>query len=183
MSPTTIPRPAARTRSSTTSSPRWRRTPASCGAATVIGCWCCTDAGWPLSRSLRAAPSCDPGPRRPFSTVTPRLRWVSRLGRSYTLPGLGVAVVFACLSFTPSLLPRPALFQGLVTGIDAAIGYGFGVLGAWVWREFADRGPREPEARSWRLLAAVGGAALVVALVAGQVWQRRAHELVDTEPQ
>jgi uncharacterized membrane protein len=111
------------------------------------------------------------------------VRSTTRLVRSYTLPGLSVAVVFACLSFTPSLLPRPALFQGLLTGIDAAIGYGFGVLGAWVWREFADREPRPPAARSWQLLAAAGGTALTVALVAGQVWQRRAHELVDTEPQ
>ena len=34
----------------------------------------------------------------------------------YTLPGLAVALVLACLSFTPSLLPRPAYFQGLITG-------------------------------------------------------------------
>lgn len=101
----------------------------------------------------------------------------------YTLPGLAVAVVFACLAFTPSLLPRPAAFQGAVTGIDAAIGYGLGVLGAWVWREFADRDPRTPSRRSWTILAAVAGAGLLVSLVLGQVWQRRAHRLVSTEPE
>jgi uncharacterized membrane protein len=101
----------------------------------------------------------------------------------YTLPGCWVALIFGCLAFTPSLLPRPALFQGTVTGIDAAIGYGLGVLGAWVWREFADRGPRSPSGRSWRVFFWVGGLALVVSLILGQWWQRQAHELVDTSPE
>lgn len=112
-------------------------------------------------------------------------RSVSALRRRcrYTLPGSWVALVFACLAFTPSLLPRPALFQGLVTGIDAAIGYGLGVLGAWVWREFADRGPRRPTSRSWRIFLVAAGAALVLSLALGQWWQRQAHELVDTTPE
>jgi uncharacterized membrane protein len=37
----------------------------------------------------------------------------------YTLPGAWVALVFACLAFTPSLLPRTALLQGVVCGITA----------------------------------------------------------------
>jgi uncharacterized membrane protein len=101
----------------------------------------------------------------------------------YTLPGLWVALAFAALSFTPSLLPRPALFQGLITGIDAAIGYGLGVLGAFVWREFADRPPREPSRRSWTVL---GVTAVVVSLAAiglGIRWQRQASELVAIEPE
>ena len=101
----------------------------------------------------------------------------------YTLPGCWVALIFGCLAFTPSLLPRPALFQGTVTGIDAAIGYGLGVLGAWIWREFADRAPRSPSSRSWRILFWAGGAALVASLIQGQWWQRQAHELVDTSPE
>jgi uncharacterized membrane protein len=60
-----------------------------------------------------------------------------------------VALVFACLAFTPSLLPRGAPFQGIVCGITAAIGYGVGVVGAWAWRAFADRDPRPPRKGSW----------------------------------
>src|SRR5262249_18998780 len=45
-----------------------------------------------------------------------------------TLPGCWGALIFACLSFTPSLLPRGGLLQGVVCGITAAIGYGLGVL-------------------------------------------------------
>ena len=45
-----------------------------------------------------------------------------------TLPGCWGALVVGCLSFTPSLLPRGGVVQGLVWGITAAIGYGLGVL-------------------------------------------------------
>ena len=66
-----------------------------------------------------------------------------------TLPGCWGALVVGCLSFTPSLLPRGGIVQGLVWGITAAIGYGLGVLTAWIWRAFADREPRRPRRRSW----------------------------------
>src|SRR3712207_7733067 len=67
-----------------------------------------------------------------------RRRWI----RAASLPGAWVALLFAALSFTPSLLPRSGLFQGAVAGVTAAIGYAFGVFGAWVWREVADREAR-----------------------------------------
>ena len=62
----------------------------------------------------------------------------------YTLPGLCFALLFTCLSFTPSLLPRSGLVQGLVCGINAAIGYGLGVFAAAAWRAVADRDARTP---------------------------------------
>ncbi|HEX6246237.1 MAG TPA: alpha/beta hydrolase [Nocardioidaceae bacterium] len=101
----------------------------------------------------------------------------------YTLPGLWVALVFAVLSFTPSLLPRPALFQGLITGIDAAIGYGLGVLGAFVWREFADRPARDTSRRSWTVLGVSALVASVLAMLLGIRWQRQASDLVSIEPE
>lgn len=93
-----------------------------------------------------------------------------------------MAVAFGCLSFLPSLLPRPYYFQGLVAGIDAAIGYGLGVLLAWVWREFADRPARRPTRRSWQVFAVAAALALVTSLVFGIVWQRRGSELVGVTP-
>jgi uncharacterized membrane protein len=119
----------------------------------------------------------------------PQESWPDRLATGarrrlrYTFPGLCVAVVLACLSFIPSLLPRPAFYQGIVTGIDAAIGYSLGVLGAWVWREFADRDARPATARSWRILAVVSAIALLVSLVLGRVWQRQAAELIGERPE
>ena len=63
-----------------------------------------------------------------FPVTAPSRRDTPRW-RGYTLPGCWGALFFACLSFTPSLLPRSGLVQGLVCGITAAIGYGLGVLG------------------------------------------------------
>ena len=41
---------------------------------------------------------------------------------------MAFGALFFCLSLTPSLLPRDWLFQGLIGGINAAIGYGIGVF-------------------------------------------------------
>ena len=89
-------------------------------------------------RAVTAPPPCPPGMRRHLP---------------YTLPGLWFALLFTCLSFTPSLLPRSGLVQGLVCGINAAIGYGLGVFAAAAWRAVADRDARTPRQASWPLLA------------------------------
>jgi uncharacterized membrane protein len=96
----------------------------------------------------------------------------------YTLPGLWFALTFACLSFTPSLLPRSGLVQGLVCGINAAVGYGLGVFTAAAWRAVVDRGPRPPRAHSWSLLAVGAAVALPVAVVLGRYWQDRIRGLM-----
>jgi uncharacterized membrane protein len=111
--------------------------------------------------------------------ASPRPRpqwWRKRL--NYTLPGSWVALLFACLSFTPSLLPRAPLFQGVVTGVSAAIGYGLGVFSAWVWREFADRNARTPRRTAWRAFAVVAVLALVVSAALGYWWQEQLRDLM-----
>jgi uncharacterized membrane protein len=123
-------------------------------------------------RALETAPA-SPSPR------PPRLRrWFT-----YTLPGSWVALLFACLSFTPSLLPRAPLFQGVVTSVSAAIGYGLGVFGAWVWREFADRDRRSPRPGAWRVFAAVATFSLVVSAALGYWWQEQLRELMGMPSQ
>jgi uncharacterized membrane protein len=97
----------------------------------------------------------------------------------YTLPGAWVAVVFTCLAFTPSLLPRSPVFQGVVCGISAAIGYGLGVAGAWLWRVFADRDPRPPRPGAWRAFAISAAVALLGALGLGLWWQGQLRDLMD----
>ena len=96
----------------------------------------------------------------------------------YTLPGAWVALVFACLACTPSLLPRGAVLQGVVCGISAAIGYGVGVAGAWTWRAFADRDPRPPRSGAWRVFAISAAVLLVLALGLGQWWQAQLRDLM-----
>jgi uncharacterized membrane protein len=106
---------------------------------------------------------------------TGRLR---RLGRRFTLPGSWGALVLGCLSFTPSLLPRGGLLQGLVWGISAAIGYGLGVLVGWVWRAFADRDPRPPRSWSWPTFLVSAAGLLAVSFGLGQSWQHEIRRLM-----
>ena len=58
-------------------------------------------------------------------------RWVSLVP---SLTGSCLAIVVFLLAMTPSLLPRPPLFLGLVGGIAAAISYGIGVAAARILR-------------------------------------------------
>ncbi|MGW7285493.1 alpha/beta hydrolase [Streptomyces sp. NPDC054847] len=99
-----------------------------------------------------------------------RSRKLRRLLR-VTLPGCWGALLLACLSFTPSLLPRGGVLQGLVCGISAAIGYGLGVVAAYVWRAFADRDRRIPSRRSWLVLGVCAIVLFGLAFGLGQYWQ------------
>src|SRR6201985_1621670 len=88
-----------------------------------------------------------------------------------TLPGCWGALIAGCLSFTPSLLPRTGIIQGLVWGITAAIGYGVGVLAAQIWRSSPDREPRRPRRRSWLIFVISAAVLTVVFFGLGQYWQ------------
>ena len=96
-----------------------------------------------------------------------------------TIPGCWGALAFACLSFTPSLLPRDGLIQGIVTGVTAAIGYGLGVMVASIWRAFADRGPRPPRPGSWRVFAISAIVLFAVFFALGQYWQSQIRSLME----
>jgi uncharacterized membrane protein len=95
-----------------------------------------------------------------------------------TLPGAWGALLGGCLSFTPSLLPRTGIIQGLIWGITAAIGYGLGVLAAWIWRAFPDRDPRHPRRRSWLVFFISAAVLVVVFFGLGQYWQYLIRKLM-----
>lgn len=101
--------------------------------------------------------------------------------------GVAFGALFFCLSLTPSLLPRDWLFQGLIGGINAAFGYGLGVLiGATVER-FVLRGaswwpPPRPVLFSLKATVVVAApAACVVMLIPAAGWQRQVSELLGIE--
>lgn len=96
-----------------------------------------------------------------------------------TLPGCWGAVIASCLAFTPSLLPRTGVIQGLLWGIAAAIGYGVATIFAWIWRAFADREARTASRRSWLILAIAGGVILVVMWALGQYWQSLLRDMMN----
>jgi uncharacterized membrane protein len=94
-----------------------------------------------------------------------------------TLPGCWGALIVGCLSFTPSLLPRSGIIQGVIWGITAAIGYGLGVLAAWIWRAFPDREARRPRRRSWLIFFISAAVLVVVSFGLGQYWQHEIRRL------
>jgi len=118
----------------------------------------------------------DPGGQRAVAEAVPEAPAEEKLPAErrllyVTLPGCWGALIFGCLSFTPSLLPRGGLIQGVVFGITAAIGYGLGVVAAWIWRAFADRDTRRPRHRSWLIFFIAGGVLYAVSFGLGQYWQ------------
>jgi uncharacterized membrane protein len=109
-----------------------------------------------------------------------RLRWL--FTRRLCFGGLAGALVFFCLSMTPSPLPRAWLFQGVVSGVAIAIGYGLGSAFSSAIRYFL---PREPSPRfkrvAWWVLA---GSVLVIGglfLYYGSAWQENLRRLMDME--
>ncbi|WP_059016767.1 alpha/beta-hydrolase family protein [Mycobacterium sp. M26] len=101
--------------------------------------------------------------------------------------GIAFGALFFCLSLTPSLLPRDWVTGGLIGGINAAIGYGIGVLlGRGFRRLFLshrDWWPPNP-----RVSYALKGATVVAAIAAGvgmvvpaAAWQRQIAAVMDIE--
>lgn len=99
-------------------------------------------------------------------------------------PGLVLATLFFALSVTPSLVPRDWLFQGLISGINAAIGYGLGCVLEWAFRRWV-RARIPIPSPSDRLRYGIKATVLVVcALVAALMlvqsarWQREITSLM-----
>ncbi|WP_125079818.1 alpha/beta hydrolase [Mycobacterium sp. P7213] len=116
----------------------------------------------------------------------PLLVWAWSLLR-LKFAGVAFGALFFCLSLTPSLLPRDWVFQGLIGGINAAFGYGLGVLiGATVER-FLLRGaswwpPSRPVLFALKATVVVTApAACVVMLIPAAGWQRQVSDLLGIE--
>jgi uncharacterized membrane protein len=113
-------------------------------------------------------------PHRPYR----RLRVVrARLG----LTGCGFAIAFFCLSLTPSLLPRPVLLQGVVSGLTATIGYAIGAALGAIVRRFQRHGhPRATRICWWAVIIA-GPLLGVLFLALGTRWQQQLRARVGLE--
>jgi uncharacterized membrane protein len=91
-----------------------------------------------------------------------------------------VATIFFAASLAPSLVPRGALIQGLLSGFSVAAGYGIGLGLAAVWRFF-----QVPRLIHPWLAAGVGAACALVAaftLTKATGWQNGLRALVDMPP-
>src|SRR5436305_5420791 len=99
--------------------------------------------------------------------------------RHYTFTGTTVGLVFIWFSTTPSLLPRGAVFQGLVSGFSGAIGYGLGVFAVWLVRYMGNRDHSPPPPRwAWRVLIPVGAVGMLLMAIWFHVWQDNVRDLM-----
>ncbi|MCX2928817.1 alpha/beta-hydrolase family protein [Mycobacterium sp. CVI_P3] len=101
--------------------------------------------------------------------------------------GVAFGAFFFCLSLTPSLLPRDWVLAGVIGGINAAIGYGLGVLAGKVFRRlFLERRPWWPPGtkvlytlKTVTVVLSIG--ASVVMLVPAAAWQRQIAAVMGIE--
>ncbi len=116
----------------------------------------------------------------------PALVWAWSLVR-LDFVGIAFGALFFCLSLTPSLLPRDWLFQGLIGGLNAAIGYGIGVFVAKMLRRFVLRRKSwwPPPTRPLFILKAatvtLATAASLLMLIPAAAWQRRVSAVMGME--
>src|SRR4029078_13104941 len=101
--------------------------------------------------------------------------------------GVAFGALFFCLSLTPSLLPRDWLFQGLIGGLNAAIGYGIGAFAGRMVRRFVLR------RRTWwppskrvlyvmkTITVGVSATASVLMMIPAAAWQRQVSAVMGME--
>lgn len=96
--------------------------------------------------------------------------------------GIAVALLAFALALTPSLLPRPGLFLGIIAGLSTGVGYGVGTFLSQALR-WAGLPEPTPAAKhiAWRVLVIAGPLLALVALVAGGRWQGEVRDLVGEE--
>jgi uncharacterized membrane protein len=111
------------------------------------------------------------------------LALIERFLRSLSPMGAILGTLFFAMSLTPSLVPRPYVLQGLLSGVALAAGYGIAVLGRWLWL-FLEL----PVVRGRSLWVIKGILSLVclgiaiVFLVQASYWQNEVRALMAVPP-
>lgn len=109
--------------------------------------------------------------------MTPRRWWHLDPG------GVLVGLVLVGLSLTPSLLPRPAILQGVLAGAAFALGYAIGTLVTRIMLSLVRRRPSERARRVFWV--GMLGFAIIVIVVIGTLavgWQNEVRTLVEVPP-
>ena len=98
--------------------------------------------------------------------------------------GLVGAVAGLWAAMTPSLLPRPTVFKGIIAGLGAALGYAIGVSVAKLIRKTGvpEFGPTVKHV-SWGALAVAAPLLAIWALIQGVYWQNDVRSLVQVSPE
>jgi uncharacterized membrane protein len=130
----------------------------------------------------RGAGAADPG-RRGAGLATDLGRTAEVVAWPASRAGLLSAALFFAFSLLPSLLPRTAIMQGVVSGITVALGYGVGTFLRWLVTYL---GVRALRGRAHTVL--VGGWSVVLTVALGWSvwrhvgWQNEVRALFGVEP-
>ncbi|MGI9643023.1 MAG: alpha/beta hydrolase [Acidimicrobiia bacterium] len=125
---------------------------------------------------LESSESAEPEPPERWR----RLRWV--FTRRLCFGGLAGALVFFLASTTPSLVPRSWLFQGIVSGVSVAIGYGLGsAVSAGIRKVRNDEPSAHAKKNAWRVLLAASIVIGAAALFLGAEWQQDVRSLMNMD--
>lgn len=111
------------------------------------------------------------------------MRLSERIGSYISSAGLVVGILFFALSLTPSLIPRPAVVQGLLSGCVFAVGYAVGAILFWFWT-YLQLYPANPSLRRWIrwTLIAVSGVIALICLYRYTGWQNAVRAEMQLEP-
>ena len=91
-----------------------------------------------------------------MTTLQRALRWLQRKSaRSLRLSGLLGGALGYCLILSPSILPRPGFYLGLLAGLGFTIGYGGGLLAVTMYRALGFEGPNKPLYRKMRKVVVI----------------------------
>lgn len=113
------------------------------------------------------------------------LRWLQRKSaQSLRLSGLLGGVLGYSLILSPSILPRPGFYMGLLAGLGFTIGYGAGLLAVTLYRTLGFHRPGSKLYRKLRKAVVVGGALLMAgATVFAGVTQNEIRQLLGQTPE
>jgi uncharacterized membrane protein len=96
--------------------------------------------------------------------------------------GVLVGLAFAAAAMTPSMLPRPAYYQGIVSGLSFGAGYLVGVLLWKIVRRAVSWRPRLLVEHGWAIILSVWTVAFALLVVVATGWQNGVREAVGLEP-
>jgi uncharacterized membrane protein len=106
-----------------------------------------------------------------------------RYSTSFSFVGLVFAVLLFAGSLSPSLLPRPYLIQGLLSGLSTAVGYGIGVFFVWLWQYLEIPAPGAKLQFIAKRVSVVGVAIIAISFLwRAAVWQNSIRTLMEMQP-
>ncbi|RUR29916.1 alpha/beta hydrolase [Vreelandella nanhaiensis] len=97
--------------------------------------------------------------------------------------GLVLGTLFFAFSLTPSLVPRPLIAQGIVSGLSFTAGYALGVMGHGLWRYLHLPEPtRQLQTYVQWLVATLCLSIAIIFLWRAAEWQNSIRQLMAMEP-